>query len=142
MPRVVENIEESGANTEKGLLEKVLGRINSEKNFLGCRKRAIYFLLFLIAGCSVLIFALFSLKHSAFVSGMDSLPYFLYNPHSTAFAARETLFFMLEGLPAGSLAIMFFAGALILIFLKYVSKNFHDSVLWSEKIKKYKDGGK
>ena len=78
MPRVAENIEESGANTEKGLLEKVLGRINSEKNFLGCRKRAIYFLLFLIAGCSVLIFAIFSLKHSSFVSGMDSLPYFLY----------------------------------------------------------------
>lgn len=140
MPKVMENIEKPEANTEKNLLDKVLGRINSEKNFLGSKKRAIYFSLFLIAGCSVLIFAFFSLRRSVFMSGMDSLPYFLYNPHSAVFAAKETLFFMLEGLPAGSLAIMFFSAALILIFLKYVSKNFHDSVFWSEKIKKYKDG--
>ncbi len=140
MPRVAENTEESGTNTKKGLLERVLGRINSEKNLLSSKKRAIYFSLFLLAGCSVLIFALFSLKHSVFMSGMDSLPYFLYNPHSAIFAAKETLFFMLEGLPAGSLAIMFLSAALILIFLKYVSKNLHDSVFWSEKIKKYKDG--
>ncbi|TSC60330.1 MAG: hypothetical protein LiPW15_208 [Parcubacteria group bacterium LiPW_15] len=136
------DIKESGNGKETGLLERVLGRISSEKNFLGSKKRVVYFSLFLIAGCSLLVFALFSLKHSVFTSGMDSLPYFLYAPHSAVFAARETLYFILEGLPAGSIAIAFFAAALILIFLKHVSKNIHDSVLWSKKIKKYKDGGK
>lgn len=124
------------------LLGRVLGRLNSERNFLGSRRRAAYFSIFLILGFIALVAALFSLKNSANSSGIDSLSYIFYNPASAIFAAKETAFFILEGLPAGSIAIVFFACAAALLFLKYASKSFKDSQFWSDKINKYKNGTK
>lgn len=124
----------------KGLLSRILGRIKTEKSFLASKNRTIYFAIFFILGIGGLLFAVLSFFESAFGSGFDSLAYFLYDPKLFFKILGDTAYFALESLPAGSLAVSFLVAGIALILLKYLSKNFTETMFWSKKIKKYSNG--
>ena len=115
------------------LFDKVIKRINSERELAVVRKKAVYFSLALIGSLVLFLAAFISLSGTLIQSEiLKLLSVFVSDPGASLANWRNFGLFLLEALPVVHLALFFAALLAVLQSLKYVVKNLTNIFLLSK----------